>query len=689
MNLSQISLRQAACGILRELSSRVSTQLGSQAMNRLSPFLLVLLMYLAPIVAAAPQRTPLKPLPERAAEIAAMLGNQPFKIGPAITDREAWSRIAASLNAAQIIARAHRHTQEPMPDTSRQLYLDFSQNGNRTRYQDPYFAKRRRLYDLVVAECLEDRGAFLPAIEKTIRSICDEPTWCLPAHDRWLDNLEGRERTIDLFIAETAWDLAIADQWLGDRLSTDLRQEIRHQLAMQVFEPFEKSVRTGKPKHFWLHITNNWNAVCLAGVTGAALTTLEDRDRRSFYVSTAENFIENFLAGFGDDGYCTEGISYWNYGVGHYLNLAETLLQASRGGIDLYAHPKTQLIATSPWKMQIAPDVYPSFSDTPLESQPQPLYTTLLSERLDLPSLTSVTFDQVWRERKRPHFYELGLYGLEFATADKLWNKKPSKLSLRDSYPDSGVFVMRPASGDREDLAIVVKGGHNNEHHNHNDVGTFVVALGSETPLFDPGREVYTSRTFSSRRYESDLLNSFGHPVPRVAGQLQRTGRSAEATIVSKSFSPQRDKIEFDLSSAYDVDGLEKLTRTFEYYRRDDARIVIVDRVEFSEPREFESALITNKPWRRISPSHYQIGGSGREIEVKVECVNNEFEFTKTPISEDTGGAPQPTRLGFLLAQPARKAELRFEISRRATESTESDQTEVKLPEATPLERPE
>ena len=51
-----------------------------------------------------------------------------------------------------------------------------------------------------------------------------------------------------------------------------------------------------------------------------------------------------------------------------------------------------------------------------------------------------------------------------------------------------------------------MKGGHNAENHNHNDVGSFVVALGRATPLVDPGSEVYTARTFSPRRYDSNVL---------------------------------------------------------------------------------------------------------------------------------------------------------------------------------------
>jgi len=84
-------------------------------------------------------------------------------------------------------------------------------------------------------------------------------------------------------------------------------------------------------------------------------------------------------------------------------------------------------------------------------------------------------------------------------------------------------------------------------------VGSFVVALGRSTPLVDPGAEVYTARTFSGRRYESKLLNSFGHPVPRIAGQLQRTGRKAAAGVLRTDWTDAADTLVLDLRSAYAV----------------------------------------------------------------------------------------------------------------------------------------
>ena len=66
-----------------------------------------------------------------------------------------------------------------------------------------------------------------------------------------------------------------------------------------------------------------------------------------------------------------------------------------------------------------------------------------------------------------------------------------------------------------------MKGGHNAEMHNHNDVGSYTVVIGDQPVLADPGTEIYTKRTFTEHRYDSPVLNSYGHPVPVIGGQLQ------------------------------------------------------------------------------------------------------------------------------------------------------------------------
>ncbi len=133
-------------------------------------------------------------------------------------------------------------------------------------------------------------------------------------------------------------------------------------------------------------------------------------------------------------------------------------------------------------------------------------------------------------------------------------------------------------------MGVALKGGHNDEHHNHNDVGSYVFCIGDSMTLVDPGAEVYTRRTFSAERYVSNVLNSFGHPVPRVAGQLQKTGRSAAAKVLKLELADDQDTLQFDLTSAYPVKTLKQLTRTF-VFQRSSGSLTVTDEVKFDSTR--------------------------------------------------------------------------------------------------------
>jgi hypothetical protein len=238
----------------------------------------------------------------------------------------------------------------------------------------------------------------------------------------------------------------------------------------------------------------------------------------------------------------------------------------------------------------------------------------------------------------------------------------PGAKDLRDWFPDAGILICRPAPGSLRALGAALKGGHNDEHHNHNDVGSFVVALAGETPLLDPGAEVYTARTFSGRRYESGVINSFGHPVPRVAGNLQQTGRRAAARIVSTRFGEKEDALVLDIRSAYRVPELQKLERTFVFSREGGGRLTITDEAEFSSPQEFETALITTSPWRALDGKNRLAVGSGpAAVAVAADAGDEELSVDATEIKEDTHGRP-PTRLGLRLARPVTRVKVRMEI---------------------------
>ena len=61
--------------------------------------------------------------------------------------------------------------------------------------------------------------------------------------------------------------------------------------------------------------TNNWNAVCCGNIGSTAIYLLEDGPEKDAFLERIRYAIETYyLAGFGDDGVCEEGLGYWVYG---------------------------------------------------------------------------------------------------------------------------------------------------------------------------------------------------------------------------------------------------------------------------------------------------------------------------------------------------------------------------------------
>jgi hypothetical protein len=232
----------------------------------------------------------------------------------------------------------------------------------------------------------------------------------------------------------------------------------------------------------------------------------------------------------------------------------------------------------------------------------------------------------------------------------------------RTWFEQAGIFIARPGDRPKCRLAVGLKGGHNAEHHNHNDVGSYVVVVGSRPVLVDPGSEVYTARTFSLRRYDSKVLNSFGHPVPRVAGQLQRTGKEAQGRVLRTDFTPDADTIAFDISSCYEVPALQKLKRTFVYSRRAAGMLTVTDEATFSTPQDFGTAVITFGKWQQLAPDRLRIEDRDQAVEVAIQVTGGEFTIQAEEIHEDLTAKRPPTRLGINLTKPATQCKISLKI---------------------------
>ena len=219
---------------------------------------------------------------------------------------------------------------------------------------------------------------------------------------------------------------------------------------------------------------------------------------------------------------------------------------------------------------------------------------------------------------------------------------------LRGWFPDAGVLILRPSGQTESGMGVALKGGNNGEQHNHNDIGSYMIVSGKAVPVTDPGGERYTARTFSARRYDSDVLNSYGHCVPVIGGKLQRNGKEAHAKVLTSSFSDEVDAVEFEMASDYDVPALTSLKRRFTYSRKGAGEFTVRDEVSLSEPTPFENAIITKGTWKQLEMHKLQISDGDETLEVTlVPTPDVELSITSSKLTADQGGKDKPTRIAI------------------------------------------
>jgi hypothetical protein len=210
---------------------------------------------------------------------------------------------------------------------------------------------------------------------------------------------------------------------------------------------------------------------------------------------------------------------------------------------------------------------------------------------------------------------------------------------------------------------VAIKAG-GNSSHSHNDIGSFVINSGGQELVGDPGGpHAYNNKVFGSARFTYKILNSFGHPVPVVAGQLQRDATQLHPQILKTHFTENQDEISLDLKAVYAVSSLKKLVRTLRYFRNDTGMVELEDTVVFSEPKPFEVALPTLGSVRQLDARTLEFSFNGEKIVAEIETPDG-FEITRERIEELA--APAFIRIGVKLLKPVVRATVKIKFKSAA-----------------------
>lgn len=411
-------------------------------------------------------------------------------------------------------------------------------DGDRYEYEAPYFRHRNWLSCAALLALLyPEEPCYLQEVQELIWAICDEYSWVLPAH--CANTLEGAEETIDLFSAETAFTLAEIDYVLGDRLDAIVRARIRQRVEERILRNMEKHT------YFWETVTHNWSAVCAGNVGGALLYLFPEAFEK--HLPRFIGAMERLMKGFTEDGTCTEGFSYWHYGFGNYIWFADLLYQHTNGAIDLMAVPKAEKVAGYAARSVLKGGATVSFADGTMNGIVSLTMQCWLAHRFpdSVPALPAgvMKYEGVnvyWMNYLRCFCY------LEYECF-------AGELPLRDIYlPDAGQVIFN-----RERYSFVIKAGHNEEHHNHNDIGSFILATEKGQVFCDLGAGRYTRQYFERPgRYEVFCTRSMGHSVPIVNGMEQLDGEQYCGSIACEG-----DCATIEMAGAYPEGTIASLSR--------------------------------------------------------------------------------------------------------------------------------
>ncbi len=533
-----------------------------------------------------------------------LLARAAWKPAPSITDRERWIGLSDGLKA-RLTKDGQRALAQAIPALPATVFLDYTRNGNRNRFEDLMFRRRSRLHALVLAECLEDRGRFLDAIVDTVWAIAEESSWTIPAHQGAQQAKGGlpdtTEPIVDLFSAQTAHSFAWTLYLLGDRLdkvSPLVRPRMAREIDARVLGPylaredfwwmgFDK--RAGRP--------NNWNPWINSNVLAAALLVERDEARRVNLVFKTLRSLDTFLGPYPKDGACDEGPAYWTRAGASLFEALELLASASGGRINEFADPVIANMGRFAYRARISGDWVVDVGDSdprvPVDHGLAYRYGVAIGDpRLRAFGASGATEDAVALDDRSIGRALFALFGWE-AMARERDAATPLPRDVWLPSEDMQLMAARDREGSTDGLYVAAWGAHNDQSHNHNDVGNAIVFVDGVPVVIDVGRPAYTAQTFSNRRYEIWEMQSAFHNLPTVNGVMQTAGRNAAARDVTYSVSDDAAELRMDIAPAYPASaGLVSWVRSVRLNRGRD--VTIADRATLGRAsREVTLSVMT------------------------------------------------------------------------------------------------
>lgn len=576
---------------------------------------------------------------------------------PEYADRTGWDALVGS-HADFLIKTGEKYLDYTWRSVDATAYLAYERTGERQIMETPLRQNRIALNALMLAELAEGKGRFIDQLINGTWHIAHMPSWVLSAHlprqktRRTLPDPD--QQIIDLGSGALGAQMAAAYHFFHDtfdKVDPVISRVIKASVKKQILDSY-LDVSNYKP-HWWLAfelkeggVINNWNPWCNADVILCFLLVEEDRERLIQAINQSYKSVNLFIDYVKKDGACEEGPAYWGHAAGKLYDYLQIMDYAHEGQLPLFQDKQikdmgeyiSRSFVKDGWvvnfadasaKLSYSPSLIYNYGKAVSSNEMQDFAIYNLARKTEgkyarpkpvlgndiFRSLESLRYINEMTQRVDQLNAEIAAgYSFEQSIAD-LRKHVPSFTW----YPETEFCYIK----NNNDWFFASKGGHNEESHNHNDIGTFILYKGAVPVFVDAGVGTYTKNTFSDMRYTIWSMQSGWHNLPVINGKTQEHGREYRSRSVETVGKGKTKSFKLDIAGAYKPDACCKSwTRE---YKVSDNLLTITDeyKLESRIAADVENFLVQGAVYQagEVTPDGYVV----KAKEVVVE--NNGVTF--------------------------------------------------------------
>jgi hypothetical protein len=552
---------------------------------------------------------------------------------PTYYERDKWNALPKHIRK-DYIKKGEKYLDYNWPSIKLSTYQDFIRTGSREAQQKPYGERRKALESLFFAEMVEGKGRFMDQLINGVWAVCEQTYWGISAHLTLQKAGAGvpdiSDPTIDLAAGMLGANMSWIHYFLHkefDKFNPLVSKRMEYEIKRQIIEPYYK--RTD----FWWQafgreFVNNWNPWCNYNSLLCAMLIEKDKEKVAYIAEKTMKSVDFFINYYHHDGGCEEGPAYWGHAGGKLFSYLDLLSDITKDQINIFDKPLVKNIGTYIYKAYISGSYFINFADASYKINPDARIVYSYGKRVNDP--TMMQFGAYLAQRgnfdKKAYTGKIEKSLKNIFIAKELMEANAHEPLLADFWLSGTELAgARDQEGSNKGFYFAAKGGYNQESHNHNDVGTFVLYYNGEPCFVDAGVGTYTRKTFSPQRYDIWTMRSEYHNLPVINGVQQKNGQKYKAKECF--FRNDKDETQFsvDITDAYPKEAQVKFwKRTYELEKGE--CFTIRDKFSLKKYKGAnELKFLTICDVEKIDDGELKLKGKGFELTMNYD--EDDFDF--------------------------------------------------------------